>query len=200
MAQGLYHRLEVLADARSRASRRGGRRRRARECRRSRRKAASPRSAPLVRSRSNMPNPPAHCAKRRNSAERCSSVSRRLAEAQGLAHALGERIELVGAGCGRGIRIGDGCERCAQGPDAARHFTAEANAAAAIASARAHASDTGGKRMARRGNEHRRHAPSTSRAATGTAINLVRIGPLRMRHPKLRRSPSRHLSAGSGAP
>ena len=45
-----------------------------------------------------------------------------LAEAQGSAHAFGERVELVRPGGWRGVRIGDGSERFAQSADAARHL------------------------------------------------------------------------------
>jgi len=80
-------------------------------------------------------------------------------------------------------------------------FTAEVNAAPAIARVRAQATTAAASAWRGATMNTVGTAPKTSSAATGTAINLLRIDPLSMRHPKPSgRSPSRYLSAGSVVP
>ena len=159
-------------------------------------------TSPLARSRSNIPNPPAHCAKRRNSAERCSADSPLLAEAQGSAYAFAERIELVRSLDRRGIRIGEGSERFAQGADAARHLGRRGIRPQRHGEGQSPGHEPRRESMPRCDNEQGRYGPQheQGRYRHGDQFGANRPTFHASSQAHSGRSPSRHLSAGSGVP
>ena len=197
VAQCMYHRLEVLAmHRRQPVVAVEGQPVRGNPHDLKKRGVASIR--PLLRSRSNMPNPPAHCAKRRNSAERCSSDSRAWPKRKALrtpsASASSSSEPACGGASGSAMGASDALKRRIRRAT----FTAEANAAAAIARARTHATTPAASAW-RGAAMSTRQAPPPAWAGLPLARRSIWCesahSPCVIRSSS-GRSPSRHLSAG----